>query len=66
MNQHALGTKLGTGTSLAAVSVAWLPHIETALRIGASAIAIIAGIYAILNYRADLKRKLSDKHHKKN
>jgi len=54
---NMLGTKMGAGTSMISAIVAWLPHIETALRIGASVIAIAAGIYAILNYRADLRNK---------
>lgn len=65
MDQHSIGTRIGAVTSFAATFVAWIPQIEAALRVCASFIAIIAGIYAILNYRADLKRKQNDKHHKK-
>lgn len=62
MNQTSmLGTKMGAATSMIGTIVAWLPHVETAMRIGASAIAIVAGIYAILNYRADLKAKNHEK-----
>ena len=48
---------MGTGTSILGAITAWLPQLEAAVRIGASLIAIIAGIYAILNYAADLKHK---------
>jgi len=60
---NMFGTKMGAGTSMISAIVAWLPHIETALRIGASFVAIVAGLYAILNYHADYKRK--QKHEEK-
>ena len=61
VHTNMFGAKLGLGTSVTTAIVAWLPHVETALRIGAGSVAIIAGIYAILNYHADLKRKRSKK-----
>lgn len=58
------GTKMGAGTSILGAITAWLPHLETTLRIGASIVAIVAGLYAILNYAADLKNKRQN--HEKN
>lgn len=60
MTHNMLGTKMASGTSMFAAVVAWLPQLEAGLRVGASVIAIVAGVYAILNYRADLRAKRED------
>lgn len=52
-----LRTTMGMGTSILGAITAWMPHIEAAIRVGAGLVAMVAGIYAILNYRADLKHK---------
>ena len=57
MHTNMLGTKTGLGTSIVAAVIANVSQIEVGLRIAASCIGIIAGIYAILNYHFDLKRK---------
>lgn len=54
---NMIKTTLGTVTSILGASVSWIHAIEEGVRIGAGIIAIIAGIYAIMNYRADLKVK---------
>jgi hypothetical protein len=46
---------LATATAMASAITTWMPHIESALRIGVSIVGILASIYAIRYYRSKTK-----------
>jgi len=50
MNHDNLATKVATGISIASATTGWLAHAQSILSLLASAVAVVAGLFAIANY----------------
>lgn len=56
-NSESAAVGIGAGVSAMGAAASWVGSVEVALRMGASAVAIVAGLCAIYAFIANRKKK---------